>query len=81
MLCRGGGVAGDLTQSVTACCVAEEGQRFASAVTQQEVTDWVKSLGKCPRQHKIASPADGKIVGRGFLQIFISSMQDFLLFP
>lgn len=24
----------------------QEGQRFPSAVTQQEVTDWVKSLGK-----------------------------------
>lgn len=59
----------------------QEGQRFPSAVTQQEVTDWVKSLGKEPRRHKIASPADGKIVGRGFLQIFISSIQDFLLFP
>ena len=59
----------------------QEGQRFPSAVTQQEVTDWVKSLGKGPRRHKIASPADGKIVGRGFLQIFISSIQDFLLFP
>ena len=24
----------------------QEGQRFPSAVTQQDVTDWVKSLGK-----------------------------------
>ena len=37
---------GDLLAELAGTGDWQEGQRFPSAVTQQEVTDWVKSLGK-----------------------------------
>ena len=40
------GESGELLAELAGTGDWQEGQRFPSAVTQQEVTDWVKSLGK-----------------------------------
>ena len=46
LACSGSGESGAQLAALAGTGDWQEGQRFPSAVTQQEVTDWVKSLGK-----------------------------------